>query len=226
MLQKVTIEDIRKPACEIISIFTICIILFTSITLFNGLEYSRIPNYLKYSTLINIAIAILGILQWIPFVKINSDTTKKVKKKYALFLSTVNVLSTINMMLSFTNLYYYMGIQHGVDLYEFWLFNNITLILSFLMICLACNLMLNDFRIFSRKRDGKKRSIWGLWVLLFANFPIITKPIEYFNIADIADSKFLVIGSLLVLFPLEFSVFLFVKKYIDFKIQEKIMVIE
>lgn len=226
MFRKVTIDDIRKPACEIISIFTICIVLFTSLLLFNGLEYSRIPNYLKYSTLINIIISILGLLQWIPFVKINKDSTKSVKKHYALFLSIVNVLSVINMMGSFTNLYYYMGIQHGVDLYSFWLFNHITLILSFLMICLACNLMFNEFRILPRKRFGKKHSKWGLIVLIFAQFPVITKPIEYFNIVDIADSKFIIIGSLLALFPFKFAVFLFVKKYIDYKIHEKIMVIE
>ncbi|MCE5154075.1 DUF5079 family protein [Staphylococcus hyicus] len=62
------------------SILGFVIIGFTSITLFNGLDYENIPLYLKISTLIQLIIIIISILQWIPFVKIN-PTSSKLKRK-------------------------------------------------------------------------------------------------------------------------------------------------
>ncbi|MCE7782240.1 DUF5079 family protein [Staphylococcus xylosus] len=47
------IDELRKPATQIISLFALFIILLTAATLFNGLEYRNLPFYLKSITIIN-----------------------------------------------------------------------------------------------------------------------------------------------------------------------------
>ncbi|RIM73606.1 DUF5079 family protein, partial [Staphylococcus arlettae] len=48
------IDELRKPATQIISLFALFMILFTGITLFNGLEYRNLPFYLKSITVIEL----------------------------------------------------------------------------------------------------------------------------------------------------------------------------
>ncbi|UXU64116.1 DUF5079 family protein [Staphylococcus agnetis] len=226
MFEKVTIDEIRKPAGQALNLFALFMILFTSITLFNGLDYENIPLYLKISTLIQLIIIIISILQWIPFVKINPTSSKLKKKRYAKFLSIINVLSCMNAILAFNNLFYYMGIQHNVDLYEYWLYNTVTMIMSFLLLSIGALMMLNEGKIIARFANGKTRSIIGLVTVLLSKFIYITKFIEYLSIPNIADSKFLVSGSILIIIPLHFVTFMFIKRYVDYKIVEKIMIVE
>lgn len=226
MFEKVTIDDIRKPAGQALNLFALFMIFFTSITLFNGLDYEDIPLYLKISTLMQLIIIIISILQWIPFVKINHTSSKLKKKKYAKFLSIINVLSCVNAILAFNNLFYYMGIQHNVDLFEYWLRNTVTMIMSFLLLSIGALMMLNEGKIIARFANGKTRSKIGLLALLLSKFIYITKFIEYLSIPNVADSKFLVSGSILLIIPLHFVTFMFIKRYIDYKIDEKIMIVE
>lgn len=226
MFEKVTIDDIRKPAGQALNLFALFMIFFTSITLFNGLDYEDIPLYLKISTLMQLIIIIISILQWIPFVKINHTSSKLKKKKYAKFLSIINVLSCVNAILTFNNLFYYMGIQHNVDLFEYWLRNTVTMIISFLLLSIGALMMLNEGKIIARFANGKTRSKIGLVALLLSKFIYITKFIEYLSIPNIADSKFLVSGSILIIIPLHFVTFMFIKRYVDYKIVEKIMIVE
>ncbi|MCE5044124.1 DUF5079 family protein [Staphylococcus chromogenes] len=226
MFEKVTIDDIRKPAGQALNLFALFMIFFTSITLFNGLDYEDIPLYLKISTLMQLIIIIISILQWIPFVKINHTSSKLKKKRYAKFLSIINVLSCVNAILTFNNLFYYMGIQHNVDLFEYWLRNTVTMIISFLLLSIGALMMLNEGKIIARFANGKTRSKIGLVALLLSKFIYITKFIEYLSIPNIADSKFLVSGSILIIIPLHFVTFMFIKRYVDYKIVEKIMIVE
>ncbi|RIO29751.1 DUF5079 family protein, partial [Staphylococcus saprophyticus] len=46
------IDELRKPATQIISLFALFMILLTAATLFNGLEYRNLPFYLKSITVI------------------------------------------------------------------------------------------------------------------------------------------------------------------------------
>ncbi|WP_274311955.1 DUF5079 family protein [Staphylococcus hyicus] len=226
MDEKNAINSLGGNTSLVISILGFVIIGFTSITLFNGLDYENIPLYLKISTLIQLIIIIISILQWIPFVKINPTSSKLKKKRYAKFLSIINVLSCVNAILAFNNLFYYMGIQHNVDLYKYWLHNTVTMIMSFLLLSIGALMMLNEGKIIARFANGKTRSKIGLVTVLLSKFIYITKFIEYLSIPNIADSKFLVSGSILIIIPLHFVTFMFIKRYVDYKIVEKIMIVE
>ncbi|WP_341775015.1 DUF5079 family protein [Staphylococcus hyicus] len=226
MNEKNAINSLGGNTSLVISILGFVIIGFTSITLFNGLDYENIPLYLKISTLIQLIIIIISILQWIPFVKINPTSSELKKKRYAKFLSIINVLSCVNAILAFNNLFYYMGIQHNVDLYKYWLHNTVTMIMSFLLLSIGALMMLNEGKIIARFANGKTRSKIGLVTVLLSKFIYITKFIEYLSIPNIADSKFLVSGSILIIIPLHFVTFMFIKRYVDYKIVEKIMIVE
>lgn len=119
-----------------------------------------------------------------------------------------------------------MGIQHNVDLYEYWLHNTVTMIMSFLLLSIGALMILNEGKIIARFANGKTRSKIGLVTVLLSKFIYITKFIEYLSIPNIADSKFLVSGSILIIIPLHFVTFMFIKRYVDYKIVEKIMIVE
>ncbi|WP_158256173.1 DUF5079 family protein, partial [Staphylococcus xylosus] len=92
------IDDLRKPAIQILSLFALFMILFSGITFFYGLEYDRLPYYLKLTTIIEIVIVFIGLLQFIRFVNFKEEkhASKKTLKRYAKYLTIINIIGTYN----------------------------------------------------------------------------------------------------------------------------------
>lgn len=74
------IDELRKPATQIISLFALYMILLTAATLFNGLEYRNLPFYLKSITVIELLIIIISLLQFIRFF--NFENSKQLNYRY------------------------------------------------------------------------------------------------------------------------------------------------
>lgn len=126
------IDKLRKPATQIMSCIAVVIITFSALTLFYGLEYKNIPLYLKLPTLIEILIVILSLLQFIRLINFkNSENPNKILlKRYARFLTIINLLGSYNVAFAFNNVFYFVALQNNIDLYHYWLISTITIIIS------------------------------------------------------------------------------------------------
>lgn len=115
------IDELRKPVAQLLSLFALFMVFFACLTFFNGLDYDKLPFYLKGITIIELIIIAISLLQFIRFIKFdNNDLVNKRKlKNYAKFLTIINVVATYNAMFAFSNVFYFMAIQNNVDLYGY-----------------------------------------------------------------------------------------------------------
>ncbi|CAC7223122.1 lipoprotein, putative [Staphylococcus aureus] len=65
MTTKENIDILRKPGAQALSLASLFMILFSCLTFFFGLDYERFPNYLKITTIIELIIIVISLLQWI-----------------------------------------------------------------------------------------------------------------------------------------------------------------
>ena len=127
------IDELRKPATQVVSLFALFMILFSGIAFFYGLDYDRLPDYLKIITLIEVVIIFISLLQFFRFVNFDKskNVNKKTLKKYAKLLTIINIIGTYNAAFAFSNVFYVMVIQNFVDLYHYWLLSTVSMIISF-----------------------------------------------------------------------------------------------
>ncbi|MCD8841176.1 DUF5079 family protein [Mammaliicoccus sciuri] len=214
------IDELRKPATQIISLFALFMILFTGITLFNGLEYRNIPFYLKSITVIELLIIIISLLQFIRFFNFEKRKYKnnRLLKNYAKFLTVINVVSTYNAAFAFCNLFYFMAIQNNIDLYHYWLLSTTSMFICFTLWTVGTILLFIEMPKLEQYVNGKVKTLLGLGLTLIGSLLYVERIVEYILVPNIADSKFLVSGSILVLLGIQLVAFEYVRKYADFKI--------
>ncbi|ETO50975.1 hypothetical protein Y001_12005 [Staphylococcus aureus MUF256] len=80
MTTKENIDTLRKPGAQALSLISLFLILFSCLTFFFGLDYERFPNYLKITTIIELIIIVISLLQWIRFIDFEKESTQKYKK--------------------------------------------------------------------------------------------------------------------------------------------------
>lgn len=80
MTTKENIDILRKPGAQALSLASLFMILFSCLTFFFGLDYERFPNYLKITTIIELIIIIISLLQWIRFIDFEKESAQKYKK--------------------------------------------------------------------------------------------------------------------------------------------------
>ncbi|PHK48730.1 DUF5079 family protein [Staphylococcus edaphicus] len=134
-----SIDELRKPATQAVSLITLFIILFSSLTLLFGLEYENVTFYLKIVTIIELIIIGVSLLQYIRFINFKDENlvNKKILKNYARFLTVVNIVGTYNVVFAFSNVFYFVALQNDIDLYKYWLLNFVTMLVCFLLFTLG-----------------------------------------------------------------------------------------
>ncbi|SCS66751.1 DUF5079 family protein [Staphylococcus caeli] len=214
------IDELRKPATQVMSCIAIVIITFSGLTLFYGLEYKNIPLYLKIPTLIEILIIILSLLQFIRFInfKNSENPNKRLLKRYAQFLTIINILGSYNVAFAFNNVFYFVALQNFIDLYHFWLVSTLSILVSFILWTIGVILMFIEFPKWDKFMNGKKRTFIGIALTFIAQFIHIERIIEYILAPNIADSKFIIAGMIFMLLGIYLVTFEWIRKYADFKI--------
>lgn len=204
-----------------VSLFALFMILFTGITLFNGLEYKNIPVYLKVITSIELVIIIISIMQFVRFFNFekNEIVNKRLLKNYAKFLTLVNIISTYNAIFAFSNLFYFMAIQNNINLFNYWLLSTISMIVLLAFWSIGTILIFIEMPRIEKFMNGKTKSFLGISLNLIGLLLYIERIVEYILVPNIADSKFLVLGSILVLLGIHLIAFESIRKYADFKIE-------
>lgn len=210
------IDELRKPATQVVSLFA----LFSGIAFFYGLDYDRLPDYLKIITLIEVVIIFISLLQFFRFVNFDKskNVNKKTLKKYAKLLTIINIIGTYNAAFAFSNVFYVMAIQNFVDLYHYWLLSTVSMIISFTFWTLGSILMFIEMPKLEQYINGKRKTFIGIGFVLLAQLLYVERIIEYFLVPNIADSKFMILGSILVLLGIYLVTFEWIRKYADFKI--------
>ena len=74
MTTKENIDILRKPGAQALSLISLFLILFSCLTFFFGLDYERFPNYLKITTIIELIIIVISLLQWIRFIDFEKES--------------------------------------------------------------------------------------------------------------------------------------------------------
>lgn len=214
------IDELRKPATQVVSLFALFMILFSGIAFFYGLDYDRLPDYLKIITLIEVVIIFISLLQFFRFVNFDKskNVNKKTLKKYAKLLTIINIIGTYNAAFAFSNVFYVMAIQNFVDLYHYWLLSTVSMIISFTFWTLGSILMFIEMPKLEQYINGKRKTFIGIGFVLLAQLLYVERIIEYFLVPNIADSKFMILGSILILLGIYLVTFEWIRKYADFKI--------
>lgn len=214
------IDELRKPATQVVTLFALFMILFSGVAFFYGLDYDRLPDYLKIITLIEVVIIFISLLQFFRFVNFDKskNVNKKTLKKYAKLLTIINIIGTYNAAFAFSNVFYVMAIQNFVDLYHYWLLSTVSMIISFTFWTLGSILMFIEMPKLEQYINGKRKTFIGIGFVLLAQLLYVERIIEYFLVPNIADSKFMILGSILVLLGIYLVTFEWIRKYADFKI--------
>ncbi|WP_275114915.1 DUF5079 family protein [Staphylococcus saprophyticus] len=165
-------------------------------------------------------IIIISLLQFIRFFNFEKRKYKnnRLLKNYAKFLTVINVVSTYNAAFAFCNLFYFMAIQNNIDLYHYWLLSTTSMFICFTLWTVGTILLFIEMPKLEQYVNGKVKTLLGLGLTLIGSLLYVERIVEYILVPNIADSKFLVSGSILVLLGIQLVAFEYVRKYADFKI--------
>lgn len=124
------------------------------------------------------------------------------------------------MMVTFTNLYYYMGIQHGIDLYPFWRFNIVTTLISFALYVLSGILYLSECKILLKFITPKTRTYIGLICMILSYFIYVVRIYLFIKMPNIADNAFLILISIFIIIGFQIAILTLIWEYRKFIITE------
>ena len=110
-----------------------------------------------------------------------------------------------------------MAIQNFVDLYHYWLLSTVSMIISFTFWTLGSILMFIEMPKLEQYINGKRKTFIGIGFVLLAQL-LYVENYRVFLVPNIADSKFMILGSILVLLGIYLVTFEWIRKYADFKI--------
>ncbi|HDG6341893.1 TPA: DUF5079 family protein, partial [Staphylococcus aureus] len=175
MTTKENIDTLRKPGAQALSLISLFLILFSCLTFFFGLDYERFPNYLKITTIIELIIIVISLLQWIRFIDFEKESAQKYKKIYARFLVVINVLTTITVVFALCNLYYFAAVQNHYDLFNYWLMGSISIIISYLLLVIGGMFTLLKLPKVTKRWGGKTKTHFGLLLTALSAFIYIER---------------------------------------------------
>ncbi|PZJ37801.1 DUF5079 family protein [Staphylococcus aureus] len=218
MATKENIDILRKPGAQALSLASLFMILFSCLTFFFGLDYERFPNYLKITTIIELIIIIISLLQWIRFIDFEKERAQKYKKIYARFLVVINVLTTITAVFATCNLYYFVALQNHYDLFNYWLMGTISIIISYLLLVIGGMFTLLKLPKVTKRWGGKTKTHFGLLLTALSAFIYIERIIEYILVPNVVESKFVIMVSINIIVCTKFAAYKIIMHYSRFYI--------
>ncbi|WP_323703702.1 DUF5079 family protein [Mammaliicoccus sp. Dog046] len=215
MFNNKNIDELRKPVSQVLSLFALFMIFYSSITLMSGLKYDDLPLHLKLTTFIELLIIVLCLLQFIRFINFDKDKNQnnKIYRRYSKFLLIVNILATWNTIFAFNNLFYFIAAKHNANVYDYWLFGFMSMLICFILGTVGAVLMTQRFNKIEKLIGVKVKTFIGILLIFLSQFIYIGKIIEYNLVPEVADSKYLILGSIALIFAAKFINFTWVLKY-------------
>ena len=213
------IEDIRKPAVQIISFFLLGFIGLSFVVFIMDAKIEDMYLGLKISIVAELLIILIGIIMCKDFFNYSYVNDLNKVRRYTKFLTIINVVGTYNVIFVTHNVFYTLALQYEANLEKVWLWSFL-LVVSFCIVDAVSNVfLLIDLGNLEKFISGKTRSMIGIILKLFAQLIFVEKIIEYMSVPASDENRFVIIVSLLIIFCINFANFLLVKKYADFKIE-------
>lgn len=184
-----------------------------------GLDYERFPNYLKITTIIELIIIVISLLQWIRFIDFEKESAQKYKNICPI-LVVINVLTTITAVFATCNLYYFVAVQNHYDLFNYWLMGTISIIISYLLLVIGGMFTLLKLPKVTKRWGGKTKTHFGLLLTALSAFIYIERIIEYILVPNVVESKFVIMVSIIIIACTQFVAFQFIMQYSRFYIFE------
>ena len=213
------IEDIRKPAVQIISFFLLGFIGLSFVVFIMDAKIEDMYLGLKISIVAELLIILIGIIMCKDFFNYSYVNDLNKVRRYTKFLTIINVVGTYNVIFVTHNVFYTLALQYEANLEKVWLWSFL-LVVSFCIVDAVSNVfILIKLENVEKIISGKTKSMIGIILKLFAQLIFVEKMIEYMSVPASDENRFMILASIIVIFCMNFAAFLFVKKYADFKIE-------
>lgn len=183
-----SLKKLRKPSVQVMNVLSLIIILLSMTQYFYSLTIERTPIYLIITTLIEIIIIIFAFIQL--FEKKDS-VELKTAKRYLI----IGCLTGYSTYLSLYNLYFFMAEEHQINLTTFW-------VVSFLFLLICASAHICKLLLMVSKPSWLKgnKYVWIMVLSVIASTIYVQKIVEYILIPNVAESHFVIIGSMLMIF--------------------------
>ncbi|ARJ27893.1 DUF5079 family protein [Staphylococcus lugdunensis] len=213
------IEDIRKPAVQIISFFLLGFIGLSFVVFIMDAKIEDMYLGLKISIVAELLIILIGIIMCKDFFNYSYVNDLNKVRRYTKFLTIINVVGTYDVIFVTHNVFYTLALQYEANLEKVWLWSFL-LVVSFCIVDAVSNVfILLKLENVEKIISGKTKSMIGIILKLFAQLIFVEKIIEYMSVPASDENRFMILASIIVIFCMNFAAFLFVKKYADFKFE-------
>lgn len=120
----VAYEKLRSPMPQILGSLTLISLAMSGAQYFYGLTISETPWYLVIIWLFMLLVSISTFFIYV----IRRPKNHKSMKRKALVLFIVDVLAMYSAVFAMYNIYYFLGLRKGIDLFEIWIVGTITMV--------------------------------------------------------------------------------------------------
>ncbi len=183
-----SLKKLRKPTTQVVNVLSLTMILMGGVQYFYSLTIENTPFYLIITTLIEIIIILFGFIQLFE-KKDNIDL--KTAKRYLI----IGCLTGYSTYLSFYNAYFFMAEENKYDLTKFW-------VIGFLFLLLCASAHICKLLLMASNPSWLKgnKYIWIMVLSVIAFTIYVQKIVEYILIPNVAESHFVIIVSMIMIF--------------------------
>ncbi|HDK5169573.1 TPA: DUF5079 family protein, partial [Staphylococcus aureus] len=103
---------------------------------------------------------------------------------------------------------------------NYWLMGTISIIISYLLLVIGGMFTLLKLPKVTKRWGGKTKTHFGLLLTALSSFIYIEKIIEYILVPNVVESKFVIMGSIIIIACTQFVAFQFIMQYSRFYIFE------
>ncbi|MBF2758546.1 DUF5079 family protein [Staphylococcus sp. GDY8P57P] len=189
-----SLKQMKKPSIQVMNVLSILFILAAAIQYHYNLTLENTPKYLLITTAISLVINVLGLLQ---MFERKITTPIKQARRYLI----VNILTCYFTYVTVYNLYFFVAAEHHYYLDKYWYVGFITL-----FVCSTSHVLSLILMSFYPDWLRVDKVIVIIVLKVIASLIYVQKIIEYIIIPNIADSHFVFMVSIIMIFACNFLV--------------------
>ncbi|PNZ56780.1 hypothetical protein CD149_12590, partial [Staphylococcus condimenti] len=200
-------EKLRSPMPQILGSGTLILLTMACSQYFYGLTISETPEYLVITWVFMFLVSISTFLIYIFRRPKNHESMKR----KALVLFVINILAMYSFIYALYNLYFFLAIRVGIDLFKIWFVGTITMILCILSFIFGVILLHKTPSWLKGKnhKDKVESKILVITILFgISLIVVVEKIIEYIVVPNINESKYIVLVMIGLILISYYNVFL------------------
>lgn len=200
-------EKLRSPMPQILGSATLIPLAMSGSQYFYGLTISKTPWYLIITWLFMFLISISTFLIYLFRRPKNHENMKR--KALALFI--INVFAMYSFIYGLYNIYFFLAIREGIDLFRIWIVGTITMVLCIISFMFGVVLFHKTPSWLKGKnhKDKVESKILVITILFgISLIVVVEKIIEYIVVPNINESKYMFLVIIGLILGSYYNVFL------------------